>query len=189
MIAITANREGFEVSHVLDVHDKGIDDVDWITRFSDEGGTAIISGDNNILKNWPNLIAYKESGLIGFFPPPKFSGLTGYAKAALLIRWWPVIVEKIKLSSLGDTWRVPMYWTPNIRCTGRLILTVSNNWKIQDLGKTEKSFRLLADKFTKAARKLNVDDDEDCFTEIFRKFAQADIPAEGREKLKRSKIP
>ena len=120
VIAITANREGFEVSHVLDVHDKGIDDVDWITRFSDEGGTAIISGDNNILKNWPNLIAYKESGLIGFFPPPKFSGLTGYAKAALLIRWWPVIVEKIKLSSLGDTWRVPMYWTPNINSLKQL---------------------------------------------------------------------
>lgn len=115
LLALTENREGFEVSHVRQVHGPKTDDADWMMAFAEDGGTAIVSGDYNILKNWPNLIAYKESGLIGFFPTPTFNGLAGYAKAALLIRWWPAIVERIQLSSRGDTWRLPMHWTPNVK--------------------------------------------------------------------------
>ena len=74
------------MSHVRQVHGPRTDDTDWMMAFAEDGGTAIVSGDYNILKNWPNLIAYKESGLIGFFPTPTFNGLVGYAKAALLIR-------------------------------------------------------------------------------------------------------
>ena len=115
VLALTENREGFEVSHVRQMHGPGTDDPDWMSAFVREGGTAIIWGDYNILRNWPNLIAYKESGLIGLFPPPAFNGLVGYAKAALLIRWWPAILERVQLSSPGDTWRIPLHWTPNVK--------------------------------------------------------------------------
>lgn len=111
--AITANRQGFEVSHVRSDQLPGTSDPDWLRQFAADDGTAIISGDYEILQNWPDLIAYRESRLIGFFPPPAFKRLKAYGRAALLIRWWPAIIEKIKISDPGDTWRLPMNWTPD----------------------------------------------------------------------------
>jgi hypothetical protein len=40
--------------------------------------------------------------------------MKGYGCAAFLVRWWPAIVEKIKLSERGDRWRIPMLWTPDV---------------------------------------------------------------------------
>lgn len=108
VMCITENRAGYEVSYVR--HGDGSIDPDWIKKFAAEGGTAIVSGDDKILQHWPNLIAYTESGLISFFPPHEFKALKGFAKAAFYIRWWPAIIEKIKLSKPGDRWRLPMVW-------------------------------------------------------------------------------
>lgn len=114
IIAIAANREGYEVSWVRQVHGPKTKDPNWIRAFANEDGTAIVSGDPNILQNWPDLVAYTESGLISFFPPPAFAKLKGFGRASLIIRWWPAIVEKIKLSQRGDRWRIPMTWTPDV---------------------------------------------------------------------------
>jgi len=85
-------------------------DPQWIGEFAAQGGTAIVSGDYNILQHWPNLIAYTESGLISFFPPKAYHHLNAFGKIAFLVRWWPAIVEKIKISARGDRWRLPMNW-------------------------------------------------------------------------------
>ena len=108
VMAITANREGYEVSYIR--HGDASPDPDWIRGFAEQGGTAIVSGDHNILQHWPNLVAYTESGLVSFFPPSEYEHLKGYGRAAFIIRWWPAIIEKIKLSKLGDRWRLPMIW-------------------------------------------------------------------------------
>jgi hypothetical protein len=109
VLAVAGNREGYEVSHVA----PSGPDPDWLKKFSADGGTAIVSGDHNILQHWPNLIAYTESGLISFFPPSEYEHMKGFGRAAFLIRWWPAIVEKIKVSKLGDRWRLPMIWQPS----------------------------------------------------------------------------
>jgi len=62
-----------------------------------------LSGDPNILQHWPNLIAYIESGCIGFFPPSSFGELKGFGQASLLIRWWPAIIDK---DETVPTWRL-----------------------------------------------------------------------------------
>jgi hypothetical protein len=108
IMAIAQNREGFEVSYVR--HGTGAPDPDWIRTFASEGGTAIVSGDYDILQHWPNLIAYTESGLISFFPPKAFQEMRAFTRAAFIIRWWPAIVEKVKLSKPGDRWRLPLIW-------------------------------------------------------------------------------
>ena len=108
-MAIAQNREGFEVSYVR--HGAGSPDPDWIKTFAAEGGTAIVSGDYDILQHWPNLIAYTESGLISFFPPKAFQEMRAFTRAAFIIRWWPAIVEKVKVSKPGDRWRLPLIWT------------------------------------------------------------------------------
>lgn len=78
--------------------------------FADEGGTAIVSGDFSILRNFPDLVAYTETGLISFFPPPSFERLNRFGKVAFIVRWWPAIIEQIRLSKPGDRWRLPMKW-------------------------------------------------------------------------------
>jgi hypothetical protein len=109
VMALTADREGYEVSYVR--HGDGALDPNWITAFAEQDGTAIVSGDHDILQHWPNLVAYTESGLISFFPPKAFERLNGFGRAAFLIRWWPAIIEKTKLCSKGDRWRLPLNWT------------------------------------------------------------------------------
>src|ERR1700674_2569077 len=104
---VVGNRAGYEVSFVR----QGGPDPNWIRAFAQEGGTAIVSGDHDILQHWPNLIAYTESGLVSFFPPKPFERLSAFGKAAFIVRWWPAIVEKIKVSSKGDRWRLPLNWT------------------------------------------------------------------------------
>ena len=99
---------GNEVSFVR--HGHGGPDPDWITEFAAEGGVAIVSGDHDILQHWPNLIAYTKSGLISFFPPKAYEHLGAYGRAAFIVRWWPAIIEKIKISQRGDRWRLPMQW-------------------------------------------------------------------------------
>ncbi|HLG81446.1 MAG TPA: hypothetical protein VKY22_10545 [Bradyrhizobium sp.] len=118
--AFLADRSGLEITWVRDFHPPGTEDPIWLKAFASEGGNAILSGDGRILQHWPNLIAYMESGLISFFPPANFDDLKGFGQASLLLRWWPVIVEKTKLSQAGDCWRIPMTWTPDITKFDRL---------------------------------------------------------------------
>jgi hypothetical protein len=108
VMEITQNRPGYEVSFVR--HGDGSTDPDWLQKFAAEDGTAIVSGDYNIIQHWPNLIAYTETGLISFFPPPSFQQLGAYSRAAFILRWWPTIIETIKASERGDRWRIPMQW-------------------------------------------------------------------------------
>ena len=112
--AYTANRPGFEVSWVGDDNPPRTGEETWLKKFADEGGDAVVSGDWNILKRWPDLVAYTESGLISFFPPPPFRELRGYGKASFILRWWPSIVEKTKESERGDRWRMPYSWQPAV---------------------------------------------------------------------------
>jgi hypothetical protein len=53
---VVGNRAGYEVFFVR----QGGPDPNWIRAFAEEGGTAIVSGDYDILQHWPNLIAYAE---------------------------------------------------------------------------------------------------------------------------------
>lgn len=110
IVAALPNRDGYEVSYYGDEHPPGTKDPDWLRQFAEEGGTAIVSGDFNILRNWPDLVAYTETGLISFFPPAAFERLNRFGKVAFIVRCWPAIIEQIKLSNVGDRWRLPMKW-------------------------------------------------------------------------------
>jgi hypothetical protein len=109
------------VDWVRDEHPPCTTDPSWISKFATDGGDAILSGDSNILQHWPDLIAYMESGLVSFFPPSGFGRLNGYGQASLILRWWPCIVEKIKIAARGDAWRIPMTWTPDVTTFKKLV--------------------------------------------------------------------
>jgi hypothetical protein len=62
-----------------------------------------LAGFGGLYRNWTNL----------FFPTKPFEQLDRFGKVAFWVRWWPAVLEKIKLSKKGDRWRVPMGWTPS----------------------------------------------------------------------------
>ncbi|WP_146619881.1 hypothetical protein [Acuticoccus sediminis] len=111
--AYLSSRGGFELSHVREFSPPATGDPTWLKQFSDDDGHAIISGDSRILQNWPDLIAYAESGLVSYWPPKKSGGWNGYSKAALWIQWWPVIYEHMKDAPRGSMWRLPNSFVPN----------------------------------------------------------------------------
>lgn len=105
--------ENIEIGSVLQDYGAGYADPDWMFRFRDEGGDAMISGDHNILRTPINLAAYQASGLISIWPPSGFPALKRFGQAAFLVRWWPAIKMKIAASNAGDRWRLPLTWTPS----------------------------------------------------------------------------
>lgn len=119
--AFVSNRQGgLVVDFVGDYHPPKTSDPTWIKDFAESGGNAIISGDSNIRQNPVDLIAYIESGLIGVWVPSNYDDLKGYGQAALILRWFPMIVEKIKCSTARDCWQLPMNWTPTMNGFKRL---------------------------------------------------------------------
>jgi hypothetical protein len=103
-----------EIGSVLQDYGAGSADPEWMFRFRDEGGVAMISGDHNILLTPANLAAYTASGLISIWPPSGFPELRRYGQAAFLVRWWPVIKMKIAASQAESRWRIPLVWTPGV---------------------------------------------------------------------------
>ena len=101
-----------EIGSVHEDYSQGITDPDWMFRFRDEGGVAMISGDHNILRTPTNLAAYTASGLVSIWPPGGWPELKRFGQAAFLIRWWAAIKRKIDQSTPGDRWRLPLTWTP-----------------------------------------------------------------------------
>lgn len=103
-----------EIGSVRRDYGGGISDPEWMFRFREEGGTAMISGDHNILQKPVNLAAYTASGLISIWPPAGWPELKRWGQAAIVVRWWPLIKQKIAASQAGDRWRLPMQWTTGI---------------------------------------------------------------------------
>ena len=64
------NDTTIEISSVREDYGSGLEDPQWMFRFRDEGGLAMVSGDHNILQKPINLVAYTESGLVSIWPPP-----------------------------------------------------------------------------------------------------------------------
>ena len=114
-IRVLERDNTIKIGSVLEDYGAGIQDPDWMFRFRDEGGDAMISGDHNILQKPVNLVAYTESGLISIWPHAGFQRLKLLGQAALIIRWWIAIKVKITASDPGSRWRIPAAgsWTPS----------------------------------------------------------------------------
>ena len=103
--------QAIQLGSVAEDYEEGISDPDWMFRFREQGGIAMISGDHNILQDPVNLIAYTESGLISIWPPSGYPKLKLFGQAAFWIRWWPAIKLRLQQSEAGSRWRIPLSWT------------------------------------------------------------------------------
>ncbi len=106
---------GWALDSVID-HDRGTDDVHWITRFARDGGHAIVSVDTDFLKIPRQVMAVFDTGLKVIHLPAKWANAPGRLQAAHLLLWWRRIETCVAAMSAGQCFRPP--W--NINEVGKL---------------------------------------------------------------------
>lgn len=89
--------------------DKG-EDQHWVRRFSKDGGTLIISGDKRMRGRPHERRALVDENMIVFFFSPAWSQKNSFVKSAMLLNWWPKILETASSAANPSLWRVPFQW-------------------------------------------------------------------------------
>jgi len=89
---------------------KALSDVSWIEKFSANGGNIIISGDARMRGKLHEQKALTDAKLIVFFPARRWNNLKVHAKTAMLIKWWPFILETAQNSQAGKFYEIPISW-------------------------------------------------------------------------------
>jgi hypothetical protein len=89
---------------------KAATDIPWVEKFKADGGKIIISGDMRMRGKLHEQKALRDAGFTVFFPARPWNNLKVYAKTAMLIRWWPIILEKARSGQHDRFYEIPMSW-------------------------------------------------------------------------------
>ena len=100
--------KGHTVTHLRDMFDEAISDVEWIRVLAAEGDWIIISGDLRISQNVFERQAWRESGLTAFFLAKGWTTLPLWEQAWKLIKWWPAIAAQAERIKQGAGFIVPV---------------------------------------------------------------------------------
>lgn len=84
-------------------------DVPWIKRYAASGGRVIISGDVKMTTVPHERLALVQEGMVVVLFAPKWGSWQFCRKAALLLHWWPTILEHVKKADPGF-YSVPCAW-------------------------------------------------------------------------------
>ena len=104
---VLSERDGHKVVHLSEMFDRSATDPTWIRALSKDGDWVIVSGDTRILKT-PELKAeWLNSGLTAFFLGPGWMNAKYWTQVAMLVRWWPSILEQARLVERGTGFEVP----------------------------------------------------------------------------------
>jgi hypothetical protein len=128
-------------------------DVPWLTRFVQDGGQFVISGNVRMMEVPQEVIALQQCGLIAFYFEAGWNRWDFFKKSSLLLWHWELVVDTIKKSKPGDVYRIPVSFTKpaslNLICrTGQLELLI-------DSPHSEKLLRKVRRKLTrKPSKKL-----------------------------------
>lgn len=98
---------GWELSHVREVHGARTADETWVPRFASEGGKAIITADANMLKRPHQILAIRQSNVVGLILPHTWASSRRHVQASSLIYFWPEIEACFSAAQPGDFWRIP----------------------------------------------------------------------------------
>lgn len=89
---------------------KALSDVPWVEKFATSGGKVIVSGDFRMRSKLHEQKALTDAKMIVFFPARRWNNLRVHAKTAMLIRWWPILLEKAHNSQAGKFYEIPISW-------------------------------------------------------------------------------
>ncbi|NHT76075.1 hypothetical protein G8E10_10045 [Rhizobiaceae bacterium CRRU44] len=111
---------GHSAFHIKDVpglaRGRSAPDVDWIELLRSAQDTWIfISGDGRILRNPPERVALRSSGLHGFILAPAYQKNPMHMNAALLISRWPDIEQITQILSAPSMHEIPIGKSTKLR--------------------------------------------------------------------------
>lgn len=86
-------------------------DVPWLEKFARSGGQVVISGDARMRGKLHEQRALSTAGFIVFFLARQWNQMKSHDKCAMLIRWWPIILEKMSGAKPGQFFEIPHSWT------------------------------------------------------------------------------
>ena len=89
---------------------KANSDSPWLEKFSNDGGTVVISGDAKMRGNPHEQKALLDAGFIVFFFARKWNQFDSFIKTAMLLKWWRVILSTIESSAPGMFFEIPFSW-------------------------------------------------------------------------------
>lgn len=104
---------GYEFVSAKDYHaldDRKNDDRPWLQRFKDDGGRVVITGDRKMRSRLHERIALQRAGFTVMFLGRAWDEMDRYGRAAVLIRWWPVIERNLVAAAPGTFWEIPCTW-------------------------------------------------------------------------------
>ncbi len=90
-------------------------DGPWIRRFAQAGGKIIITGDTEMISVPHERLALLQEKMIVIFFASKWSNWKFHKKCALLMFWWPEIVQTVKKADEATFWRVPSSFAENAK--------------------------------------------------------------------------
>jgi predicted nuclease of predicted toxin-antitoxin system len=94
-----------ELTHVIDIGDRGSSDVHWITKFAREGGQAILSADTDFVKRPHQVMAVKETGVRVIHLPSRWANARCDLQAAHILLWWRRIELQLQRMAPRECYR------------------------------------------------------------------------------------
>lgn len=85
-------------------------DAPWVRRFAADGGDVIVSGDNKMQTKLAERDALIGASMVVFFFAPAWNNMPFCDKCAMLLRWWPTLLETAARAPRPSFWRVPAVW-------------------------------------------------------------------------------
>ena len=102
-----ALNESWELSSVYDSDDRGNKDEHWITKFSHEGGHAILTADRHILLHPPQVVAVFDTGMKLIQLPPKWANSRIALQAAHILLWWLRVENVLERMNDKECYKIP----------------------------------------------------------------------------------
>ncbi len=90
---------------------KSMSDVPWLEKFAADGGKVVISGDAKMRGKLHEQRALVEAGFMVFFLARQWNRMRSHDKAAMLIKAWPAIIQKIRTAQPPCLFEIPCSWT------------------------------------------------------------------------------
>lgn len=91
------------LSHVSERGQAGKPDVSWAKEFSENGGTAVLTGDKGFTKGQQRK-AIEDTRLQVVLLPEKWAVSTAYYQAAYILFWWSKIEKAVSEGKSTDIW-------------------------------------------------------------------------------------
>lgn len=103
--------EVFSASAYRPRDEKG--DDNWVKRFAASGGQIVISGDVQMRSRLHERAALAQAGVVTYFFQAQWSNFNSFSKSAMLMQWWPHLLEHMGTARPASCWEIPVSW--NVR--------------------------------------------------------------------------